>query len=35
VSALTLAVIVIGLIVYTARAAAAQLRIAQRLQPTA
>ena len=35
VSALTLAVIVVALIVYTARAAAAQLRIAQRLQPTA
>jgi MFS family permease len=35
VSALTLAVIVVALIVYTARAAAAQLRLAQRLQPTA
>jgi MFS family permease len=34
-SALILAICVIGLIVYTARAAAAQVRIARQLQPTA
>ncbi|MCA1644842.1 MAG: MFS transporter, partial [Chloroflexi bacterium] len=33
-SALVLSVLVIGLILYTARAAAAQLRLAQRLQPS-
>jgi len=34
-SALTLVVLVLGLILYTARAAAAQMRLAQRLQPSA
>jgi MFS family permease len=34
-SALTLLVIVIGLLVYTTRAAAAQTNLARRLQPTA
>jgi MFS family permease len=33
-SALTLVVLVIGLILYTSRAAAAQMRVAQRLQPS-
>jgi MFS family permease len=34
-SALTLVVLVIGLILYTSRAAAAQMRLGQRLQPSA
>ncbi len=34
-SALTLVVLVLGLILYTSRAAAAQMRLAQRLQPSA
>jgi len=34
-STFTLVVLVLGLIRYTARAAAAQMRLAQRLQPSA